>query len=137
MTEPTDMTTVEEVAQGRVLNKADCEEVSIPFEGITDNNLKYLAFVIDGNDNIDTELYYIDDVEVSLSPACSKPSLIRPVLLGADRVVVGWISRNATSWEVKVSNSPMSDLTLTANVYDATVNSKPHTITGLNPATRY
>ncbi len=137
MSDPTDIATFRVIADVTPMTANVWEEVIVPFDGVTESDYKFIAFLVEGSGYIEPNIFYIDDIVIEDIPACSKPSLIRSTVLGSDSVVLNWTAAKVSSWEIKVSTTQMSDLTVAADIYNGTVTSKPATIRNLTPATDY
>lgn len=76
---------------------------------------------------------YIDDITVSLTPTCVKPSALECILTMHTKAKLSWTNgKNETAWKIEYSqNSDFSESTTVS------ANANPFTLTGLEPSTTY
>ena len=74
---------------------------------------------------------------VDTIPSCPKPSLLRTQAIGSDNIVIKWMSANATSWDVMVSQTAITNWSDVNSNSFITLNSNPGTINNLLPNTEY
>ena len=89
-----------------------------------------------GADGVSSE-FTIDDVEIDITPLCPIVSMLRSPIVKHNEVTLSWVSNNASLWNVKVSTTPMTDMTETADAFDAQTSTNPMVVTGLTPNTLY
>ena len=88
---------------------------------------------------VDDHYFLIDQVRIIEAPDCWQA--LRPSVqnITGNSATLRWLDFNepASQWRVKVSDTPMSDPSLTANVYDQTITASSLTLDYLSGGTTY
>ena len=141
MTDPNDEVTFQELAAVKVAATSTWEKFIVPLSNATAG--KFVAFRVDGANIVTTSTYsvtatfYVDDITIRTQPTCPTPQLFERLNYTTNSLEVKWASYNATSWQMKVSTTPMTDMTLNGDVFNGTVNSNTYTLTNLTANTKY
>jgi hypothetical protein len=94
---------------------------------------KYIVFWVCPQ-TASTSTFYIDDIEVDVTPTCWRPQDLHITDATATSVELAWTERNnATSWTIEYVPAGQSQGTGTTVV----ANSNPFTVTGLTATTHY
>ena len=85
-----------------------------------------------------TFMPYIDNISLKLAPSCFNIQALKASATNVDAINVTWTEAGkSTSWLMKVSTTPMEDMTATADVFDGVQTSTDVDITGLTANTIY
>ena len=138
MSDPNDLATFENIATLNpghadewVFYPISCANVSLSGGG------NRIAFRHHGE--LDNTYFLVDAITIMTIPDCWPATLLSVDNVTGNSATLSWIDPNdpAAQWNVKISDTPMSDMTQTANVYDQTVSSSPVTIDYLTGGTTY
>lgn len=88
---------------------------------------------------IESSYYLLDAITILPDPSCWPATLLRTENVTGNSVTLNWLDANepAAQWNIKISDTPMSNMSQTANVFDQTVSSAPVTIDYLTGGTTY
>ncbi|MDR1592334.1 MAG: fibronectin type III domain-containing protein [Prevotellaceae bacterium] len=95
-----------------------------------------ITFFVDASDiNNGITGIYIDDINVSLLPSCSKPSILRATVT-ENSASLSWTG-TASSYHVRVSSEPIDYEYDSGDIFDGTVSTVPFSVSSLDARTTY
>lgn len=138
MSDPNDLATFESIATIEPTTEGVWEFFPISFANANLSGTgNRIAFRHHGQ--IDNNYYLIDGITIMQMPDCWPATLLSFDELSGNSVTLSWLDPNtpAAQWRVKISDEPMSDMTLTANVYDQAISTSTLTLDYLSGGTTY
>ena len=127
MTDPSDITTFDTVADLQVENISTWEHFELPLSGYTGTG-RFVAFL----SKADVLNYiYLDDISIDLLPTCPRPTRIDTVNVTTSTATLLW-HESGTATSYRVSYAANGNTAISLEVHDTTVS-----LTGLIPGTRY
>lgn len=87
----------------------------------------------------DVSYYLLDGIEIMVRPDCWSANRLTVSGVNGNSATFDWYDPNtpAAQWTLKISDTPMNDMTQTANVLDQTISEVPFTINYLQGNTTY
>lgn len=132
MSDPTDSSTFVQIAEFSYDYLYRWKDYEIMFNSYTGSG-NYIAFKTDYNQK---SIINIDDLEISYTPSCLKPTNIVTTDINATNTTIAWTpGENETQWTIQYKPSIDTSWSSAVNVNNITTNS--YTLTGLQNSTAY
>ena len=138
MSDPNDLATFESITtvEPTAVNTWEYFPVSFANANLSGTGNR-IAFRHHGE--IDNNYYLLDGITFMTSPDCWPAGLLTANDITGNSVTLSWIDPNEPSaqWHVKISDSPMTDMNQTANVFDQTISGTTLTLDYLSGGRTY